>query len=90
MGRPSKHGINAPRVIDLDILYMGDLIVETDRLTIPHPRTVERQFVLEPLSRVHRRLRLPGMGRTVLELLGGLERGIEAVRELAPDSWERR
>ena len=40
---------NGPRVIDLDILYYGDLLMDTERLNIPHPRIAERGFVLEPL-----------------------------------------
>lgn len=41
-----------PRPIDLDILYYGDEQVETVDLTIPHPRTLERPFVLAPLVEV--------------------------------------
>ena len=40
---------NAPRTIDLDILYYGDEIVKEDGLEIPHPRILEREFVLRGL-----------------------------------------
>ncbi len=40
---------NAPRVLDIDILLYGDLILDTPELTIPHPRMTERAFVLAPL-----------------------------------------
>ena len=40
---------NGPREIDIDMLYYDDLILDTDDLVIPHPRIVERLFVLEPL-----------------------------------------
>jgi 2-amino-4-hydroxy-6-hydroxymethyldihydropteridine diphosphokinase len=40
----------APRLIDLDILFFGDLEMRTERLEIPHPRWMERLFVLCPLS----------------------------------------
>jgi len=40
---------NGPRSIDLDILLYDDDFVETERLSIPHKRIFEREFVLEPL-----------------------------------------
>lgn len=45
---------NAPRTIDLDILYYGDHIVEEDGLIIPHPRITEREFVLRGLKELGR------------------------------------
>ena len=51
-GRPaeSNREQNAPRIIDVDILYYGDLIINEPTLIIPHPRMHERDFVLRPLS----------------------------------------
>ncbi len=51
-GRPSQSDReqNAPRIIDIDILYYGDLVIDEPTLTIPHPRMHERDFVLRPLS----------------------------------------
>ncbi|MCD4779363.1 MAG: 2-amino-4-hydroxy-6-hydroxymethyldihydropteridine diphosphokinase [Candidatus Omnitrophica bacterium] len=43
---------DAPRTIDLDILLYDDLKVQTDRLTIPHPRMWQRTFVLNPLEEI--------------------------------------
>ena len=41
---------NAPRTLDLDIVRFADLTLNTERLTLPHPRSMERAFVLRPLS----------------------------------------
>ena len=49
--RPAK---NAPRTIDLDILYYGGLSINTDKLTVPHPRIIEREFVLKGLRELGR------------------------------------
>ncbi len=41
---------NAPRTLDLDILWFGDQVIDTPELTVPHPRMAERAFVLRPLA----------------------------------------
>jgi len=43
---------NAPRTLDLDLLLLGDLVLDTPRLTLPHPRLSERAFVLRPLLEI--------------------------------------
>lgn len=43
---------NAPRVIDLDILFYADRIIRTKDLIVPHPRLFEREFVLKPLGQI--------------------------------------
>ena len=47
MGRKNK-GKNMPRIIDIDILSFEDKTILTDDLTVPHPRILDRKFVLEP------------------------------------------
>lgn len=54
-----------PRPIDLDILLFDSLVVETPDLVIPHPRLVERAFVLLPLAEVAADVHLPASGATV-------------------------
>ncbi len=43
---------NAPRTLDLDLIFYGDAQIQSPRLTVPHPRWHERAFVLMPLSEV--------------------------------------
>jgi len=52
-----------PRVIDLDFLVFGDMIVDLDDLNVPHPGIAERNFVLLPLQEIAHDLVIPGLGR---------------------------
>ena len=53
---------NAPRNVDLDLLLLGDMIVQSTPLTLPHPRLHLRAFVLRPLLDLAPEIRIPGQG----------------------------
>ena len=57
------------RPMDIDILFYGDEIISTPRLTVPHPRLHERDFVLRPLAEISPGLQHPVMGKSVSQLL---------------------
>ncbi len=59
---------NAPRTLDLDILFYGSLKIDSPRLTVPHPRAHDRAFVLVPMSDVAPSLQHPTVNRTISEL----------------------
>jgi len=61
-----------PRTLDLDLLLYDDAVIETGRLTLPHPRMHERRFVLEPLCEIAPQVVHPVLGLTARELLEGL------------------
>lgn len=58
-----------PRTLDIDILLYNDLVLESETLTIPHPRLHEREFVLVPLAEIAPEARIPPGGLTAREML---------------------
>ena len=64
---------NAPRSLDLDLLLLGDATIDEPGLIVPHPRFRERRFVLEPLAEIAPDMKDPVTGKTISELLKGLE-----------------
>jgi 2-amino-4-hydroxy-6-hydroxymethyldihydropteridine diphosphokinase len=77
-----------PRTLDLDLLLVEDLIIESPRLTLPHPALAQRRFVLAPLAEIAPELPHPRTGETMAALLASLaEEGPnarDAVRLLRP------
>jgi 2-amino-4-hydroxy-6-hydroxymethyldihydropteridine diphosphokinase len=72
-GRPAVRAPMSPRVLDLDLLLYGDLILDLPGLRVPHPSFARRRFVLAPLSQLAPGAREPRSGRTVRELLASLD-----------------
>src|SRR3974390_1217174 len=58
-----------PRLIDLDILLYGDEVIDTPELQVPHPRMLDRKFVLAPLAEIAPKLRHPYWPADVAEIL---------------------
>lgn len=61
------------RTLDLDLLLFDDRIIQTEELTVPHPRMTVRRFVLEPLSEIAPKAIEPRSGRAVSDLLNDLD-----------------
>ena len=72
-GRLTRTARNAPRSLDLDLLYFGQTRLDDPDLTIPHPRMLERRFVLQPLADIRPDLVLPGDSATIFEHLHHLD-----------------
>ena len=64
---------DAPRPIDIDILFYDDRIVSTESITLPHPRLAQRAFVLVPLNDLNPQLLHPVNLKTVAEMLTALD-----------------
>lgn len=85
LGREPQPLRNAPRPIDIDLLYLGDSRVHTPHLELPHPRLHLRRFVLQPLAAIRPQLVLPGHGLTVAHLLAELDSSEPPLRLIAAD-----
>ena len=76
MGRDRSIAVppKGPRIIDLDLLLVDSLVLDTPELTLPHPAMHERRFVLEPLAEIAPEMRHPVSGKTATQMLRELER----------------
>lgn len=71
-GERPRHIVNEPRPLDLDLIAFGTQSRNTPELTLPHPRTHLRSFVLAPLAELAPDLTLPGQTESVSRLLARL------------------
>lgn len=72
---------NGPRLIDIDILFYDEVVLDTPPLSLPHPHLHERGFVLMPLNDIAPDLIHPTLGRTVREMLASSDTNGIAVYE---------
>lgn len=77
----AKAFAKGPRIIDLDILYFNDAVIDSAGLQIPHPRMADRRFVLVPLAELSPELRHPVTHKTTAQMLRGTSDRSE-VREI--------
>jgi 2-amino-4-hydroxy-6-hydroxymethyldihydropteridine diphosphokinase len=71
----------APRTLDLDLVLFGDIVIDEQGLTVPHPRFRDRRFVLEPLAEIAPDFPDPVTGRRVADLLTDLAAVDAAARD---------
>ena len=69
LGRERTEDRNAPRPIDIDMIYADEQVVDSDGLEVPHPRWDERRFVVQPLCDVRPELVMPESSQSVAEIL---------------------
>jgi 2-amino-4-hydroxy-6-hydroxymethyldihydropteridine diphosphokinase len=86
LGRLRDHARNISRKIDIDLLYAGEMQIDTGELQLPHPRLHLRRFVLQPLVDIRPDLILPNQTKTVRELLAELDESGKVVR--LTNEWE--
>ncbi len=78
---------NAPRMLDLDFLLLGNEVTESPDVTVPHPRLHERAFVLIPLAEVAPDVVHPRLRRSIRELAEALPND-SGVQRYAPSGWQ--
>ena len=82
MGRKTGTVRFGPRVLDLDIIFYDDQVIQTDTLEIPHPRMHKRRFVLKPICDIEPSMMHPLLGRDMQSLLSDLQDLEQRVMEI--------
>jgi len=88
LGRPRHRARNVSRQIDIDLLYLGEMKIDTPDVQLPHPRMHSRRFVLQPLADIRPDLVLPRQTKTVRELLARHDDSSKVVR--LTNDWQSR
>jgi len=68
-GRKRSSGMYVSREMDVDVLFFDELVLDEEKIQIPHPRMHLRKFVLLPLSQIAPEFVHPGLGKTIIALL---------------------
>jgi 2-amino-4-hydroxy-6-hydroxymethyldihydropteridine diphosphokinase len=76
MGREESPLKDHPRIMDLDIIFYDDSLIDTPSLKVPHPEMHKRYFVLKGLAEIAPGKVHPALGRTVLELYNEVKRNV--------------
>lgn len=91
LGRPEKHlrPQNAPRTLDIDLLYIVGFSCQSSDLTIPHPRLATRAFVIRPLAAIAPERRIRPRGPTIASLLAALPPNANRLRDVTDQvAWD--
>ena len=81
-GRSNNKIRYGPRILDLDIIFFDDIVMDTPQLVIPHPRMHKRRFVLKPICDIDPGIIHPVLLKSVQSLLDGLGEEHQRIREL--------
>jgi len=87
MGRVSDGRKDSPRVIDLDILLFGNLVLQEHSLTIPHAELHKRRFAMVPCLEIDPQIIHPGLRRPLAKFLGKIDdqQSVERIRKISMD-----
>jgi 2-amino-4-hydroxy-6-hydroxymethyldihydropteridine diphosphokinase len=74
-----------PRILDLDIIFYDDAVIDTPELTLPHPRMHERRFVLQPICDMNPAIFHPVLGECAKTLLDRIDDELQIIEPCACD-----
>lgn len=79
LGRGDKT-VKKPRTVDLDILFFGEICMESEFLTLPHPRLTQRKFVLVPMAEIAPAFIHPTLDKNIADILANVDDTSEVIR----------